>query len=116
MNLNKEIRALGGADLLNCDVVQDLYHGKADRYLVYTFENEETELAGDNEVILEKVTVQLNYYVPEKYNYNVDKELIKSYLRSNDYFIESLTILLDEADKVDDKYIRRLLFIIQKAG
>ena len=116
MNLSKEIRALGGSSLLNCDVAEDLYHGKADRYLVYTFDNEEPEVAGDNEVLIENATVQISYYVPEKYNYNTDNETIKSYLRSNDYYIESLTVMLDEADIVDDKYVRRLLFIVQKAA
>lgn len=113
MNLNPELLAL--KDIIKCPVKQDVYKGKEQRFAVFTYENEEPELAADNDVVIEKATIQLSYYVPENYNYFSDKAAIKSYLRGLDYYIESIQVFMDEEDLKDTIQLRRLLFYIQKA-
>jgi hypothetical protein len=113
MNLNSELLAL--STILNCPVKQDVYKGKENRFVVFTYENEEPELCGDNDVLIEKGSIQLSYYVPESYNYFNDKATIKSYLRGLDYYIESVQTFMDDEDIKDSVQLRRLLFFIQKA-
>ena len=113
MNLNGELLAL--STILNCPVEQDLYKGKERRFAVFTYENEEPEVVGDNDVLIEKASIQLSYYVPENYNYFKDKAAIKSYFRGLDYYIESISTFIDDEDIKDSVQLRRLLFYIQKA-
>jgi len=113
MNLNKELLAL--SQVLDCPVKQDIYKGKENRFAVFTYENEEPELCADNDVVIEKASIQLSYYVPETYNYFSDKAAIKQYLRGLDYYIESIQTFMDDEDIKDSIQLRRLLFYIQKA-
>lgn len=113
MNLNKELLAL--SQVLNCPVEQDIYKGKENRFAVFTYENEEPELCADNDVVIEKASIQLSYYVPEIYNYFSDKAAIKQYFRGLDYYIESTQTFMDDEDIKNSIQLRRLLFYIQKA-
>jgi hypothetical protein len=83
---------------------------------VFTCEDERPELAGDNIVLMERTRIQLSYYVPLSYNYMTDKEKIKAYLRNLDYYIESLTVFVDDEDVKESTQLRRLLFEIEKVG
>lgn len=117
MNLNREIIALG--TVLDCPVAQDIFIEKNDtdrtyRFLVFNCEDERTELAGDNEVKMERGRIQLSYYVPLSYNYLADKRTIKSYLRSLDYYIESISVFVDDEDIKESTQLRRILFEIEK--
>jgi hypothetical protein len=119
MNLNREMIALGA--VLDCPVAQDVFIEKNDtdrtyRFVVFTCEDERPELAGDNIVLMERTRIQLSYYVPLSYNYMTDKEKIKAYLRNLDYYIESLTVFVDDEDVKESTQLRRLLFEIEKVG
>lgn len=114
MNLNPEILAL--ETLLNCPVVQDLFLDQGTRFVVFTYEDEDTELSGDDEVLIESAALQISYYTPIDYDYFADKATIKSYLRSNDYIITSIQTFIDSEDIKDTVQLRRTIFSVRKAA
>lgn len=114
MNLNSELLAL--KDLLKCPVVQDLYTDQGTRFATFTYDLEEPELCGDNDVLIEKATIQISYYFPLSYNYFADKEAIKAYLHGLDYIVEYIQVFVDEEDIKDSIQLRRMLITAQKAA
>ena len=117
MNLNREMLALG--TVLNCPVAQDVFKEKNDtdrtyRFVVFTCEDERGEMAGDDTVLMERARIQLSYYVPLSYNYIADKRTIKAYLRNLDYYIESISVFVDDEDIKESTQLRRILFEIEK--
>ena len=78
MDLTDIMKELG--IIADCPAAEDVYSGKAERYITFTYEDERATAHADNERQLDTVWMQVNYYVPITYRYQKDKKAIKEHL------------------------------------
>lgn len=94
MNLNEKIRTLEVE--IGYPVRQDIYEGKEDKYIVFSYEDERGELFGDNEELAETAYLQIALYTPQNYDYFDDKKKIKKELKKLGFQVESIQSWLEE--------------------
>lgn len=111
MNVNKELLEL--KKILNCPVAQDVYDGKENRWIVFTYADERGVYFGDDEEEMTRVYINLSYYTPIAYNYFEDKKNIKKSLMKNGFFIEYIKSWVEDLDIGIEK-IRHTVFVISK--
>lgn len=80
MDVNKEIQELG--TITGLPVSPDIYSGSAEKYIVYTYTDERAVFWGDDEVLADQVTIQVNMFTPPKLNYMNLKHKIRDYLET----------------------------------
>lgn len=88
MNLNHVIERL--ASVAGCPVSPDVYSGREERYITYTYEDERPDLQGDNLTLSDTAYIQVNYFVPKEYDYMADKHKIRDYLEKNGFKVTSI--------------------------
>lgn len=93
MNVNRKIKCLEA--VTGYPVRQDIYRGKEDKYIVFTYEDERTALEADNEELAGTAYLQITLYTPADYNYFSDKRKIKKELRDQGFNVESVQSWLE---------------------
>ena len=63
-------------------VEQDVYKGKSDKWITFTYQDERPVFFGDDSVLADTAYMSVNLFTPPKYNYLSLKEDIKTYLES----------------------------------
>lgn len=111
MNVNKTL--LGLKDATGFPVVPDLYEGKEDKYITFTYEDERSALYADGEEIHTEVTVEVNLFTPKDYNYFKTKDAIKKYLVDNGFQVENIQSWLATEEKGTTRY-RQTTFSVNK--
>lgn len=80
MNVNPTLLAL--KDITGIPVVPDVYKGKGEKWITFTYEDERPGQIGDNGVTDDIAYMQVNLFTPANFNYMELKEKIKNYLES----------------------------------
>lgn len=80
MDVNIDIQELG--KITGLPVSPDLYSGNAEKYIVYTYADERAVFWGDDEVLADQATIQVNMFTPPKFNYMELKHKIRDYLET----------------------------------
>ena len=80
MNVNTEIQEL--QSVTGLEVSPDIYSGKKDKFITYTYTDERPVFWGDDVILADQVTVQVNLYTPPKFDYMELKHQIRDYLES----------------------------------
>ena len=65
---------------LSIDVSQDLYTGKKNKYIVFSYEDDRGELYADNKPKKNRVWMQIHLYLPNNEDYRKLKKEIRSRL------------------------------------
>ena len=81
MNVNRIVEAL--SSVAGCPVELDVYSGRQQRYITYTYEDERPEMQGDNRTLADTAYIQIHYFVPREYDYMADKHKIRDYLEQS---------------------------------
>lgn len=108
MNVNPLIMQL--KDVTGYPVSPDIYTGKEDKYIVFTYEDERGALFADNEEVETQATIQITLYTPANFNYFADKKKIKKALTSYGFCVQHIQSWLDEAQNGTD-YVRHTVFV-----
>lgn len=94
MDLNEMlIKLLGETGL---PVEQDLYEGKEDKYIVFTYEDERPEASGDNRPIADTAYLQIQLITPKDFNYFILKQKIRNLLEGADFSVTSIRSFLGD--------------------
>ncbi len=80
MNVNAEIQEL--SSVTGLEVSPDIYTGKKDKFIVYSYTDERSVFWGDDEILADQVTVRIDLYTPPKFDYMDLKHQIRDYLES----------------------------------
>ncbi len=92
MNLNELlIRLLGETGL---EVVQDLYDGESDKYIIFSYEDERPEFWGDNRIEADTAYLQIQLITPKGFDYFELKKKIRSLLEGADFIVTSIRSFL----------------------
>ena len=110
MDLNEIlINLLGGTGL---PVEQDLYKGKEDKYIVFTYEDESPEEHGDNRPIADTAYLQIQLITPNNFNYFNLKKKIRKLLEDADFSVTSIRSFLGDV-YVGTEKIRQTVFQVE---
>ena len=82
---------------LSIDVSQDLYTGKKNKYIVFSYEDDRGELYADNKPKKNRVWMQIHLYLPNNEDYRKLKKEIRNYI--TDEFNEDLLLLKKRNNK-----------------
>jgi len=80
MNVNKELNAL--ENITGLPVCPDMYDGDGGNYIFYVYTDERPTFWGDDNVLADSVTVQVNLVTDPKVNYMTLKHNIRDYLET----------------------------------
>lgn len=80
MDVNAEIQEL--ESITGLPVSPDIYTGKADKYIVYSYTDERPVFWGDDEPEEDQVIIQVSLFTPPKFNYMSLKHQIRDYLET----------------------------------
>lgn len=80
MNVNERIKKL--EEITHLPVRQDVYSGAESSYIVFTYSAEHPVLNGDDRVLFDEATIQVNLYTPMELNYMTLKHQIRDYLET----------------------------------
>lgn len=83
MNINPIMFKLGEA--VGLPIEQDDYEGKEDKFLTFTYADEEDAQYGDNHPEVEICYMQISLYTPRDFDYFKLKSKIKQFLRNNGF-------------------------------
>lgn len=87
MNLNELLISLLGETGL--EVVQDLYDGESDKYIIFSYEDERPEFWGDNQIEADTAYLQIQLITPKGFDYFELKKKIRSLLEGADFIVTS---------------------------
>ncbi len=87
MNLNELLIELLGKTGL--EVVQDLYDGESDKYIIFTYEDERPENWADNQVEADTAYIQIQLITPKEFDYFKLKKEIRGLLEGADFSVTS---------------------------
>lgn len=109
MNVNEKIRTL--EEVTGYPVRPDLYTGREDKYITFTYEDERPVLVADNDEEAETAYLQVTLFTPEDFNYFADKKKIKKHLKEQGFNVESIQSWLADA-KTGTKQTRHTVFTV----
>lgn len=92
-------------------VVPDIYEGKADKYIVFSYADERGELYGDDMELYTTAKLYVSLYCPMSWNYMTDKKIIKKKLVELGFQVETISSYIDDSLEGAEK-VRRVLFEI----
>lgn len=111
MDINKEL--LGLSNIVNCPVVQDLFEGQEERWIVFTHADERDVSFGDDEAEVTEFSLNISYYTQPYYQYLEDKKKIKKYLKEKGFLVEYIRSWIEDSGIGKEK-IRHTVFVISK--
>ncbi len=88
MNVNKLLK-----DTLNITrlpVEQDEYEDKSDKYIIFTYEDENPAFHANNKPQADTVYIQLQLITPKNFNYFELKDTIRNLLEKADFTVSSI--------------------------
>ena len=88
MNVNRMVEEVGS--VVDCPVELDVYSGRQQRYITYTYEDERPDMQGDNRALADTAYIQIHYFVPREYDYMADKHKIRDYLEQSGFKVTSI--------------------------
>ncbi len=94
---------------------QDLYDGKSDKFIVYTYEDERAAYYADNDEEEITVTFMVQLITPQKYDYFADKVRLKAALKSEGFTVVNIQSWLDDEAAGTEK-ARRTIFSCEYTG
>lgn len=107
MNLNNMIEKIASQHGLECE--EDEYCGKAEKYMVYTYEDEKPALYGDNQVLADTAYIQIQIVCPKNYNYHSLKKKVRNALEQVGFSITTIKNFLGN-DIYGTKKMRQIVF------
>lgn len=111
MNLNELlIKLLGETGL---EVVQDFYDGEADRYILFSYEDERPENWGDNQAGADTAYIQIQLITPKEFDYFTLKKKIRDLLEGADFIVTSTRSFLGSGVYVGTEKIRQTIFHVE---
>ena len=113
MNINPLMKQIGEEMGYPCK--QDLYAGKSDKFIVFTYEDERAAYYGDNDEEEIVVTLQVQLITPQDYDYFADKAKLKRALKDKGFTIEYIQSWLDDVAAGTDR-ARRTIYTCYIAG
>ncbi len=108
MNVNELLYGL--REVTGYPAEQDVYDGKRDHFIVFTYEDERPDMHADNLPAADQVTVMVSLFGPEDYEYMEDKEKIRDYLERSGFCVTSIQQWKEPTQYRSDSYIRRVTF------
>lgn len=96
MNINDKIKTL--EQITGYPVKADVYNGKSEKYITYTYEDERGALFADNNEQETTVYLQISLYTPENFDYFNDKKKIKKKLKKEGFNIETIKSWIENSD------------------
>lgn len=111
MNVNQEI--MGLKSVTGLTVSQDIYSGKDESFITFTYNTEDPVFWGDDQVIEDEAVIQVNLYTPPAFNYMELKTKIRDYLETLG-IVDSIGSWLDTYTFKNnlEKTIRHTTFIV----
>ena len=113
MNLNPTLLKIGGK--MNLPTAQDIYEGKEDKYITFTYEDERSGLDADDGWSETTVALQVQLITPVKYNYFPYKDQLKTLLEANGFSIERIQSWLTDSLTGTDR-VRQTIFSVYYTG
>lgn len=110
MELNKTLISLLGSTGL--PVEQDEYEGKAERYIVFSYEDERPAAHGDNHVTADTAFLQVQLITPKEFNYFSLKHEIRNLLEKADFCVTSIRSFLGNVHVGTEK-VRQTIFQVE---
>ena len=107
MDVNGIIKGL--EEVTGLEVVQDLYEGKADQYIVFSYQDERPALMGDDKVLFDECSIYVHLYTPPGYDYHALKHQIRDYLEDNDFYV-TIQSWVEDLDETSRTKIRNTTF------
>lgn len=97
MNINSiVINALASIGL---PVVQDIYEGTSDKWIVFNYAFEDAEIMADDKVLAEHTEIQVHLFVPKTFNYFTTKDSVMLKLYEAGFSISSKKTLYEAETK-----------------
>ncbi len=113
MNINPKMTRIG--EIMGYPCKQDLYDGKSDKFIVYSYEDERAAYYADDEEAEITVIIQVQLITPRNYNYFVDKARLKAALKQEGFTVVNIQTWLDDPAAGTD-YARRVIFSCEFTG
>lgn len=113
MNVNKMLLSL--ADVTGLSVVPDLYEGKAQKWITFSYTDERVSLYGDDEEEAVTVTLNVILYTPVAFNYFTLKKKIKRALHDLGFQLEYIQSYVQDTMDGTDR-IRQTIFHVTYTG
>ncbi len=107
MNLNKLIIGLFKA--LGLVASENEYTGIDDKYVIFTYEDENPTEFGDDEVLADTCYIQFQLIVPKNFNYFKLKKEIRNMLETNGFIVTSIRSFLGDEYTGTEK-LRQIIF------
>lgn len=113
MNLNPTLIKIGGK--MNLPTAQDIYEGKEDKYITFTYEDERSGLDADNGWDETTVAMQVQLITPVKCNYFPYKDQLKTLLETYGFSVERIQTWLTDTLTGTDR-VRQTIFSVYYTG
>lgn len=113
MNINKELIEIL-AKATNLEVEPDEYTGTSDKYITFSYEDEQPVLWGDNRVLADTAYIQIQLITPKNFNYLTTKHLVRDALEDNDYIVTSIQSFVGDYIQGTEK-TRQTVFTVEKS-
>lgn len=108
MNVDSKIMELETATGL--EVAHGAYAGKADKYIVFTAEDERPSLYGDDDYLSEEGVYQIQLVCPFSFNYHQMKQLIVKTMKDNGFTFQNFREQVNTDPATGKPYNRQLIF------
>lgn len=95
-------------------VAQDEYTGNSKKYILYIYETESPMIKADDEVLIDKVSLQIQFICPKSFNYISTKKIIRNRLESAGFSKIEVRTILSDAIKGTEKQ-RQIIFSVEYA-
>jgi hypothetical protein len=108
MNVDSKIMRLKEATGLS--VAHGAYDGTADKYIVFTLEDERPDLYGDDDYITETATFQIQLVVPYAFNFHTLKDTIITTMKGEGFIYQNFREQVNTDPATSAPYNRQLIF------
>lgn len=94
MNINPLMEQV--REVMGIPVEQDLYSGREEEFIVFSYADERAAYYGDNDEEEISVEIQVQLITPQSYDYFADKRALKQALKDVGFTIEYIQTWLDD--------------------
>ena len=103
MTLNSKIVNI--CKTLNLGASEDVYRGSKDKFVVFNYAGEYKDMFADDDYNVLRINVNVNLYVPLKFNYHQLKSQLRDELENNGFDINNVYTLVEP-----DTELRHIVF------